>query len=525
MASPTGSALASPLPSIRVRTRRIEDTLDRLKKTHTNELVFALCGPIGSPLHAVAAELNKLLTEKFDYECETIRLSEFIREHGAPPAAGISEYERKVHLIAEGDKLRNQHGKGVLANLGISRVYEKREEAKDASESTRFLPKRVCHIFDSIKNQQELDILRTVYGKLLFCIGVFSPLEFRVDNMKAAPMDVWEVYKLIDQDSGEEIEHGQTVRDTFPQADFFLKVDSKVADQTAEKVERLLNLITRVEICTPTNEENAMYFAASAGMNSACLSRQVGAAVTDKDGQILGVGWNDVPKFGGGLYGATEEKKKTDQRCMNLDGGTCFNDREKKQIARTAVKALQKAGILSEADTEKAVDTIFKSKVKDLIEFSRAVHAELHAIIHASQECGTQMRGGKLYCTTYPCHSCARHIIASGLSEVFYIEPYRKSLATSLHGDAITEATDVAGKVKLIPYEGVAPRRFVELFEMRPHSRKKDGKKISTPPQSAQAVIGVSLESFPVLEAFIVDELGDKGLIPKTAAPNEQSAS
>lgn len=511
------------LPVVPTVLKPSETTLERLRKTHTNELIFALCGPIGSPLREVAGELETLLTKEFGYECETIRLSDFITEYSEKREAPKTEFDRINDLVTDGNTLRERYGKGVLVNLGISRIFKKREDAKTAAGATRNLPQRFCHIFDSIKNQEELDVLRAVYGKLLFCIGVFSPLQLREEKL-CRKMEKWQVYKLIDQDSGEEKEHGQTVRDTFPQSDFFLRVDSNVAGQTSEKAARLMSLIMKVDVLTPTVHENAMYIAASAANNSACLSRQVGASITDSAGRILGVGWNDVPKFGGGLYNAESAIAKADHRCMNIDLGICHNDQEKGKIARTTVNDLVVAGFIDASNFDKAVATILKSKVKHLIEFSRAVHAEVHAIIHASQESGSHMRGGKLYCTTYPCHSCARHIIASGIVEVFFIEPYRKSLATQLHGDAITENLNESGKVKLIPYEGVAPRRFNELFA--PNVRKKDGKKIAAPHESAATGSSVSLESFPVLEALIVDDLGKKGLLgatPETA--NESTAS
>lgn len=58
-----------------------QKSVDSIKKTHTTELVIALCGPIGSPLHDVAAALeNKLLTT-FDYQkCTKIRMSSLISE-------------------------------------------------------------------------------------------------------------------------------------------------------------------------------------------------------------------------------------------------------------------------------------------------------------------------------------------------------------------------------------------------------------------------------------------------------------
>lgn len=118
-----------------------------------------------------------------------------------------------------------------------------------------------------------------------------------------------EITRLIDIDSGEEFDHGQSVRNTFPQCDFFLRVDhavvgpseAKAIAQINERVRRFFDLIFRTVVITPTAEETAMYAATSAARNSACLSRQVGAAVTSATGELLAVGWNDVPQSGGGF--------------------------------------------------------------------------------------------------------------------------------------------------------------------------------------------------------------------------------
>ncbi len=123
------------------------------------------------------------------------------------------------------------------------------------------------------------------------------------------------------------------------------------------------------------------------------------------------------------------------------------------------------------------------------------------------------MNGGKLYCTTYPCHSCARHIVAAGITEVYYIEPYRKSLATKLHDDAITESETDKQKVRILPYDGVAPTRYLTLFRMRPDSRKVNGKMIQTNSKSVFPKFDKSLEALPVLEAVVVTELGKKKLV------------
>lgn len=66
------------------------------------------------------------------------------------------------------------------------------------------------------------------------------------------------------------------------------------------------------------------------------------------------------------------------------------------------------------------------SRLTNLTEFVRAVHAEMEALL-SSTRIGVSTRRAILYCTTFPCHNCAKHIIDAGVKRVVYIEPYAKS--------------------------------------------------------------------------------------------------
>ncbi len=116
-----------------------------------------------------------------------------------------------------------------------------------------------------------------------------------------------------------------------------------------------------------------------------------------------------------------------------------------------------------------------KARVASILEFGRIVHAEMSAITDAARR-GGQLKDTHLYCTTFPCHICARHIIASGITRVVYIEPYPKSLAKELYKNTI----NVDGKKEAIgvsvdfePFVGIAPRRFLGLFQM---PKRKDAR-------------------------------------------------
>lgn len=534
------SAVKSPAPGSQIDI----DSTSMAVASRTPELVIALCGPIGSPIHETAQQTLHALSE-FGYQTATVKLSDLIRINAADvgiPIDNSSKFHEIKTLIQAGDTLRDRFGHDILAKLAIAKIRGDRQkefgEFTDSPDPEPGAPgnsmttQRICHVIDSIKNDAELALLRLIYGDLLFAIGVFSPLEVRRKNLeRPGKLTKAEIDQLIDTDSGEEFDHGQSVRETFPRCDYFLRVDYSIAapdesaavSQIVGKMRRFFSLLFRTQVITPTAEETAMYSATSAGRNSACFSRQVGAAVTSVTGELLAVGWNDVPRSGGGLYGkapigsfalqelgsATQVEK--DERCFARTGAKCSNDHEKRVLAEKVIDTLVSGGLVNEAERAKAVARIVSdSRVKDLIEFSRAVHAEMHAILGASRLAGDKIVGGKIFVTTYPCHSCARHIVAAGISEVHYIEPYRKSLATRLHDDSLTEDVNSRTMVRLMQFDGIAPRRFIDLFEAG--NRKKAGVLHLNGKFEAVPSTHVSLRAIPRLEDVVVAEILSKHL-------------
>lgn len=512
------------------------DATQEIKDSITPEIIIALCGPIGSPLHETAEQISFSL-KKYGYAPYHIRLSDLIRINAPSANIDINEstsLNKFKSLISVGDKLREIYGSDVLAKLAIAKISAERtkkfgefedivnESNKD--NDNKIKNQKTCHIVDSVKNSSELELLKSIYGKMMFSIGVFSPLEARRENLaKISDLSFDDIAELINTDSGEEFDHGQSVRDTFPKCDYFLRVDDGLAEpgnaeakgQILSKLERFFKLIFRSAVISPTEEENAMYAASSAARNSACLSRQVGAAVTSASGELLSTGWNDVPRNGGGLYGKPSLRLRIidpDNRCYATGKRNCSNDTEKRTLAEVVIDSLINEKVITKNKREKAIQTIIKnSRLKDLIEFSRAVHAEMHAILGASRVAGERILGGKIFVTTYPCHSCARHIIASGISEVYFIEPYRKSLALKLHSDAMTESVTEADKVKLIQFDGVAPTRFLELFGSG--SRKsKIGVLELSPEGMAMPLDSMSLKAIPKLEQVVIAEVDSKKL-------------
>lgn len=120
-----------------------------------------------------------------------------------------------------------------------------------------------------------------------------------------------------------------------------------------------------------------------------------------------------------------------------------------------------------------------------------------------------------MYVTTFPCHECARHIIAAGIARVVYIEPYAKSLALELHGDSIElDGPATQSKVPFVPFLGIAPRNHSNIFAM-PDRKDMDGNVIAWDPVKANPRVSGSFWSYLPYEKedlkILTEKLKSKG--------------
>jgi deoxycytidylate deaminase len=216
-----------------------------------------------------------------------------------------------------------------------------------------------------------------------------------------------------------------------------------------------------------------MFMAFSSSVRSGDLSRQVGAVLA-KNQQILSTGANECPASGGGLYWA-ELDNNTGNVIDKSDGkdytrNEDSNKVEQNDIIESILANIEKIESVQKDAVEKIQAVLESSRIRDLTEFGRVVHAEMEAIISCSRE-GISCIKSTLYCTTFPCHNCAKHIIAAGVNRVVYVEPYPKSKALEFHSDSIelkTQLDDSTQQEQVIfePFTGVGARRFLDFFSM-----------------------------------------------------------
>jgi cytidine deaminase len=218
------------------------------------------------------------------------------------------------------------------------------------------------------------------------------------------------------------------------------------------------------------------------------MGRQVGAAITTRSGEIIAVGTNEVPRAGGGQYW---DPADPDGRDFAQYPSVDSSDDWKRRVVREMLNTLGDKGWIvpdrqlsaDSRDDEDLVTQIVRdlrrTRLHGLVEFGRALHAEMSALLDAARR-GASVQDATLYCTTFPCHNCTRGVIAAGIGELYFVHPYAKSLAEQLHSDSVTidpeRGSGPSRKVLFCQFLGVAPRGYPLYFQFSRTQRKHDGK-------------------------------------------------
>lgn len=449
-------------------------------KINDSELIIGIVSSVGTPSNRIIIPLKDRL-EGFGYSVDEIRVSQFLP---SPNQVNNREDERIFHFMEQGDIFREKsNNNSILAIASVVRIKELRSKKET---------KKKAYIINSLKHPDEVELLRKIYGDGFYLFGIHSDKPSRKEYLeKDKHCNPSKADELIRIDENEDKKYGQKTRDTYHLSDFFLNLSDN-EKQVKNTIQRFLELIFSDPYKTPTFDEYAMFMAFNSSVRSADLSRQVGAVIS-RNHQILSTGANDVPRFGGGLYWA-EKDSNGEVKDLALGRDYTRNVDQNKQIQRNIIQNIVKnvkAENLLEEDKLETLESILKeSEISDLTEFGRVVHAEMEAILACSRE-GVSTKESILYCTTFPCHNCAKHIIASGIIRVVYVEPYPKSKALEFHNDSIELQTNLddkksTDKVIFEPFIGVGPRRFLDLFSMSLGSgtklrrKDKDGSIIKT---------------------------------------------
>jgi deoxycytidylate deaminase len=398
---------ATPRPAAGPAT----DSRSSLLESEAKELIFAVVGHVGSGTSTVAQNLKNLLEVPGPkaYDVGILKARDVIVDwalkqgHEVPPATK-RDLEAVRRLQDLGDLMRSEGdhaavAKGIVRNIQLLRAQKTGFEGP----VTGPVPpdgQRRAYIVDSIRHPAEIQLLRHIYQDAFIVIGVVCEEQRRLDRVvrKYEDAGVERAKRFMKRDEKATEKHGQRVSDAFHLSDFFLdntveRLDAQGAPREdwdiLQKLKRLIKIIDYSEIVRPEIGETAMHHAYAAAMQSACLSRQVGAALVDAAGNIVSTGTNEVPQAGGGVYGEDfNPDDKHDHRCAFRQTGStayCSNTTEQIKIVEDLINDIPELNVLDPIRRNALKAEIRRGRVGDILEFSRAVHAEMDAVLSAGR--------------------------------------------------------------------------------------------------------------------------------------------
>ncbi|WP_374281397.1 deaminase [Desulfovibrio sp.] len=363
-----------------------------------------------------------------------------------------------------------------------NKIVKNDERSKDDNNK----PERHYFVISSFRNPAEVQFFRKRYGSFYLC-SLFATKETRRKNIEKYNKNFNEY--CDERDAGKHKEphelHKQDVSRCTLLADYAITTEKGENHYRYEAI-RFLSLIDFPGIIPPRTDEEVMNLSYSLSLRSTCLSRQVGAVITNPEGFIIAAGWNSV---GSGQLGCsqlciddyTEFSKDgyllsnwnslisefREQGLISKKGSDCFcfKDLQSKNKLNGKIRKIAKDIADKETDIQakesiERYSSILENGVSvKRLEYARALHAEENAILQAARFGGTGIAGGTIYTTTYPCELCSKKIYQAQLSRIVYTEPYPDSLSETLF------LKDGIRQISIEQFEGVKSPSFFRLFK------------------------------------------------------------
>jgi len=452
-------------------TKSISDSFNvcKLNSSKANILIIGLTYALGTNPNKSISILKETL-KRYQYTTvDDIRISDKLKS-GSSWLKMVGESARKKHgsetdKMRTGTALRKRFGSSILAELALWEIYN----LLDLEDKESYKHRKAIIVY-SFKHPEEVKFLRSVFKDNFFCIAIFQEYQHRLtaymfENKKTAK----ESRKFLKTDRAQEgSDNGQRLEDVFSISSFIIEFgpDGFLKNQ----VHRALRMLFGYPFITPTFDEEANFLAHAASLKSSDLSRQVGAAIT-KNQNIISLGANEPPKFGGGTYWPINNLLGVFDVVDGRDyiRSESSNDNFRNEITNDIVARIvkDKKIKINEESLRKEIEGCLKNKIN---EYGRSVHAEMDAICSAAR-LGVSLDGATLYTTTFPCHNCAKHIIASGIARVVFMQPYPKSEALNLHNDSFyLQGYGIKGKdshVRVEHFKGVCHTVFEKYFSTK----------------------------------------------------------
>ncbi|WP_312652075.1 dCMP deaminase [Proteiniclasticum sp.] len=324
---------------------------------------------------------------------------------------------------------------------------------------------RVLVVIDTIRNPYEATFFKDRYSSFyLFSINTEEKeRRDRLGTKGLIPKQIDEIDKIEYPGKLSDSARfwSQDIQSCIELSDVYLyNPHSLMIDLTEVKkgIVKYVTLIMHPGLISPTHVERSMQIAFNAKLNSGCISRQVGAVVTDDNYSIKSVGWNTVAEC------QIPCNLRSLNRLVRRHDKEAFSDYELKNETFTA-KCIEKSNKAMEDNLNgRTYHYCFKDIYNDLSippkknqVHTRSLHAEENAFLQISKYGGTGIMNGYLFSTASPCELCSKKAYQLGIKKIYYIDPYPGISAehTLMNGSRDPE---------MILFQGAIGRGFTQLY-------------------------------------------------------------
>lgn len=255
----------------------------------------------------------------------------------------------------------------------------------------------------------------------------------------------------------------QNVEGCLQGADIFInnETDNEQLILLKKKLLRYVSLIMNPGLLLPTPIERGMQIAYTAKLNSGCISRQVGAAITDDQYHLLSIGWNQQPETQlpclyrdlCSLYYQWSPEAYSD---FELD-----NQEKLQKSIRGPVTELLSLPECPLNEQGKMPAYCFKDLYNSITGIKnqvhpRSLHAEETAFLNLGQY---SAKGGNLFTTSSPCELCAKKAMYMGIKKIYYIEPY-----AGLSFNHVLSIGPQKNRPEMLLFTGAVGRAYTQLY-------------------------------------------------------------
>jgi dCMP deaminase len=321
-------------------------------------------------------------------------------------------------------------------------------------------------VIDAIRNPYEAFYLKRRYANF-YLVSINTSDSQRMSSLREyRKLSIKEISDLDNKEypgkiSGENKFIAQNIQACIEISDIHIH-NSKVSEFNQNdlvcQLAWYLALMMHPGLVMPTSIENCMQIAYTVKQSSGCISRQVGAVVTDDSYSVKCVGWNSTPQ------GQTPCLLRSAEDLLRGINIVDYSDYERNDnVFRKALSDKYFELIKAGATQKRNIPFCFKS-IQNEIEgeknqvHTRALHAEENAFLQIAKHGGQKLFGGVLFTTASPCELCAKKAYQLGIVKIIYIDPY-PGIAT----DHILSVG--AKKPKLELFRGAVGRAFHQLYQ------------------------------------------------------------